>query len=101
MILYGIKIGFQKGKGEITWEDKDQVVKLIHKHFPEQAEALLKVTEMPVKTALAQLSAADLKKLGVTIIETGDEIVIRATDTEVDKLVEALLKDEAEVKEAA
>ena len=101
MILYGIKIGFQKGKGEITWEDKEQVVKLIHKHFPEQAEALLKVTEMPVKTALAQLSAADLKKLGVTIIETGDEIIIRATDTEVDRLVEALLKDETEIKEAA
>lgn len=34
--------------------------------------------------------------------ETGDQVVIRSTDTDVDKLVKALLKDEtAECAEAA
>lgn len=101
-ILHGIRVGYMKGKGELVWENKEQVCKLIHKHFPELAETLIKITETPVKTALAQLNGLELKKLGVTVMETGDEIVIRATDTEVDKLVEALLKDETEdVKEAA
>jgi hypothetical protein len=99
MVLHGIKIGIQKQKGEITWTDEAQVIKLIHKHFPDMAETLIKTTEKPIKSALAQLPAADLKKLGVTITDDSDAIVIRATDSEIDKLVEALLKDE-EIKEA-
>ncbi len=98
-VFYGIKVGMQKQKGEITWADEAQVIKLIHKHFPDMAESLIKITEKPIKSALAQLPAADLKRLGVTISDDGDVIVIRATDSEIDKLVEALLKDE-EIKEA-
>lgn len=98
-VFYGIKVGLQKQKGEITWTDETQVLKLIHKHFPDMEDSLIKTTEKPIKSALAQLPAADLKKLGVTISDDGDVVVIRATDSEIDKLVEALLKDE-EIKEA-
>jgi hypothetical protein len=98
-VFYGIKVGLQKQKGEITWVDESQVIKLIHKHFPDMADALIKTTEKPIKSALAQLPAADLKKLGVSVTDDTDAVVIRATDSEIDKLVEALLKDE-EIKEA-
>lgn len=103
IVFYGIKVGFQKGKGEIKWEDAVQVVKLIHKHFPDQVDMLIKTTELPVKSALAQLPVHELKKLGVTVIETGDQVIIKSTDTEIDKLVSALLKEDeiAEAKEAA
>jgi len=103
VVFHGIKVGFQKGKGEIAWEDEDTVVRLIYKHFPEQADTLIKTIQKPLKTALAQLSVADLKKIGVTVTETGDEVVIKATDTEIDKLVNTLLKDEfiKDAKEAA
>jgi hypothetical protein len=102
LILCGVRVGFMKGKGELKWEDADQVIRLIKKHFPEQAETLIKVAETPVKTALAQLSVQDLKRLGVTVIETGDQVTIKPTDSEVDKLVDALLKDEVnEAREAA
>lgn len=102
LILYGIKIGLQKGKGELRIEDADHVIKLIKKYFPEQEEMLIKITEWPVKSALAQMSVVDLKKLGIEVIETGDQVVIKPTDSEVDKLVAALLKDEIrEIKEAA
>lgn len=102
VVLYGIKVGFQKGKGEIRWEDAAQVIRLIKKHFPEQTETLIKVAETPVKTALAQLSVQDLKRIGVTVVETGDQVMIKPTDGEVDKLVDALLKDEVnEAREAA
>lgn len=93
-VFYGIKVGMQKQKGEITWADEAQVIKLIHKHFPDMVDALIKTTEKPIKSALAQLPAADLKRLGVTISDDGDVIVIRATDSEIDRLVEALLKDD-------
>ncbi len=100
VIFHGIRLGYMKSKGEIVWEDTDQVVKLIKKHFPDQAETLIQVTEKPLKTALAQLSVADLKKIGVTVSDTSDEVVIKPTDSEIDKLINALLKDE-EIEKAA
>ncbi len=94
IIFHGVKIGYQKSKGEIKWEDTEQVVKLIKKHFPDSYETYIKITETPIKSALAQLSVQELKKLGITVVETGDEIIIKTTDTEIDKLVDSLLKDE-------
>lgn len=94
MVLYGIKIGFQKAKGKISWSDEDQVIKLIKKHLPEQADVLIKTMEKPVKEALINLPAADLKKIGCTVSETGDQVVIKSTDSEIDKFVDTLLKEE-------
>lgn len=96
LVLHGIKVGYQKGKGMLEWESEDQVLKLLHKHFPDQVELLIRTTERPNKDALAQLPAADLKRLGITVSEAGDQVVIRPVDGEVDKLVDALLKDAEE-----
>lgn len=93
VILHGVKVGLAKGKGEIRYQDPDQVLKLIRKHLPEQADVLIATKEVPVKKALAQLSAAELKKIGVTLVQTGDQVVIKPTDSEVDKVVSALLKE--------
>jgi hypothetical protein len=103
VVMYGVKVGLEKGKGTIDWDDGDQVIKLIKKYFPDQADVLIKKTEKPIKKALAQLSVQELKKLGITVEETGDQVVIKGTDSEVDKLVKALLKeDEKEgIEEAA
>jgi len=103
-IFHGIKVGFRKGTGGITWEDDDQVVKLIKKHFADQAGVLIHTTETPVKKALAGLDVADLKRIGCTVESTGDCIVIKPMDSEIEKDVNALLKDateEAEQKLAA
>ncbi len=103
VVISGIKIGFEKGKGSLGWESDEVVVKLIRKHFPGDADILIKTKETPLKKALSALSVADLKKIGVTVEETGDVVVIRPTDSEVDKLVDALLKDidETGAEEAA
>jgi len=93
LVLSGIRVGYCKGQGQIRYQDPNQVVKLIHKHFPEQADVLIAVRETPVRKALAQLSAAELKNLGVTLVQTGDQVVIKPTDSEVDKVVNALLKE--------
>lgn len=103
IIFHGIKVGFEKGKGKIEWSDDDQVIRLIEKHFPEQVDILIQTKKKPLKKALAQLSVAELKRLGVTVEETGDIVVIKPVDSDVDKFVEALLKDAAdkEIGEAA
>ncbi len=99
MIIHGVKIGFQKEKGKISWSDAGQVIKLIKKHLADQAELLIKTTEKLVKGALQQLPAADLKRIGVTVGADGDAVLIKSTDSEIDKLVERLLKgDEQDEK---
>ena len=92
LIFHGIKVGFAKGKGKIDWDDPDQVVRLIKKHFPEQADLLIITTEKPAKDALAGLTVGELKKVGVTVEGTGDVSFCRPVDSAVDKLVKALLK---------
>ncbi len=92
-MFHGIRIGFQKAKGAITWDDESMVVKLIKKFFPDRTDDLIKTTEKPVKATLQNLSAADLKRLGVQVVESGEEVVIRPMDGELDKLVDRLLAD--------
>lgn len=99
-IFHGVRVGLQKAKGEIEFEDVDQVVKLIRRHFPDQFDALVKTTHKPIKKALANLTAAELKKLGIEVTETGDAVFIKDTAGEVDKLVQALLREEPEEVEA-
>jgi len=94
VIFHGVRIGFMKGRGEIQWEDESQVIKLIKKHFPDDSETYIKMTERVIKGALSQLAVADLRRIGVTVVETGEEVIIKPTDSEIDRLVNALLKDE-------
>ncbi|WP_413206746.1 host-nuclease inhibitor Gam family protein [Rhodospirillum sp. A1_3_36] len=97
LVFHGIKIGFSKGKGKLEYADAAKVVQLIRKHFEDKFDDLVKVEEKPVRGALNLMSVAELRKIGVTVVEAGDEVVIKATDGEIDKMVDALLsaaKDE-------
>jgi hypothetical protein len=94
--FHGIKVGWRKLVGKLTWKDAEQVVKLIKQHYGERADMLallIKKTETPVKAALEQLTGVDLKKLGCTLSEDTDEVVISSDGTDIDKLVDALLED--------
>lgn len=92
VVIEGVRVGYQKGKGRLVWERDDAVVRLIRKHFPDQAEVLVQTKETPVRKALQQLTAVELQKLGVSIEGADDEVVIRPTDSDVDKLVAKLLE---------
>lgn len=100
VIYHGVKIGLQKGKGGISFDDADQVVRLIKKQFPDQADVLVTTIEKPAKDALGQLTVAELKKIGCTVVDAGDAVVIKPTDSEVDKLVDTLLKGATEEQAA-
>jgi hypothetical protein len=102
-VFHGIKVGFRKGTGGIEWDDDERTSDLIKKHFPEQFDVLVKTTRKPQKKALGSLEVSDLKKVACRVESTGDVVVIKATDSEVDKAVNALLKGAVEEaqKEAA
>ena len=92
VVFHGIKLGYLKGKGGITWDDADAVVAAIQKQLPEQAEQLIRWTGKPLKEAINQLDVASLKKIGCRVVDTGDEVVIKPVDGVVDKMVDALMK---------
>ena len=96
VVLHNIKLGWQKGKGGLEISDADNTVALIKRHFPDQVKTLIAVREVPVRDALAQLSAADLKRLGVKVVDTDDQPFIRPADSDTDKLVRSLIDQHLE-----
>lgn len=101
LVLFGIKVGFVKGRGKLVWKKTEQVVEAIKKHLADQAWVLIQTKEVPAKAALNNLTAAELRKIGVTIEEAGDQVVIAPQDGDLDKLVAAILGDPATVDDAA
>lgn len=96
VVFHGIRLGYQKEKGKIEFDDPDLVIKLIKKHLPDMADTLIATTEKPSKEALNDLTAEQLKKIGVTVTRDSDVVFIRAADSDVDKMVNALLKGATE-----
>jgi hypothetical protein len=105
IIISGIKVGLQKGKGGLDYEDEATVIRLIRKHVPQLADLLIKTVEKVIKKALGELDVITLKKIGVTVKGTGDEVLIKPVDSDVDKIINAMLKESAaetaELEEAA
>lgn len=101
-VLHGIKVGWQKQRGEIVITDEGATIAMLRKTLgKEEAGAYIKVTEKPIKSALVTLSAAELKKCGITVTNDTDAVLIKAMDSEIDKLVDALLGDAAEAEAEA
>lgn len=102
-VFHGVKVGFEKGKGKVVITDPVKSIALIRKHLDsDQAELLIKVKESVVKSAAANLPASDLKRIGIEVSDTGELVVVRPVDSELDKMLDALLKaDNASADEDA
>ena len=98
-IVDGLKFGMQKKVGTLSWEDDDKLVERILKLATEevitgdQADLLLKVTTKPVAKALEGLDGKILKRLGITLGADTDEPLIKSVDSEIEKAVNAVIKD--------
>lgn len=93
-IFHAVKVGIEKGKGKVEIADIEVTLRLIEKHLAPQAELLIKTKKTPIKSAIQGLTGAELKKIGVSVTEAGDQVVIRPVDSELDKMLDALLKTE-------
>jgi len=109
IVIHGIKVGLQKGKGELSWSKKAaaKIVELIKKHHLDRADVFIRTTEEPNKDTLKILPGADLMKLGVRVGGIDDEVVIKPVESQIEKLMKHWLKqgrngvDETVEKEAA
>ncbi len=100
-IFHRVKVGYRKQAGKVTMADEAKTIDLIRERLPKnQADLLIRVRESVHKPAVYDLTAADLKRLGIAIADDTDEVVIKPVDGDVDKLVNALLA-EIEKTEAA
>jgi hypothetical protein len=100
--MHGVKVGFAKQKGKVTFSDEEKTIQLIRQLLPkDQATLLIRVSEEVHKPAVYDLVAKDLKRLGITVGEDGDAVVIKPMTSDVDKLVNALLKKTEEVEVGA
>lgn len=89
--IYGIKFGLKKNKGKLL--PSDRTVELTKKFFPDAPE-LIRIKEEPNIKAIANLSATELKKIGVTVTADSDEVVITSDFDKIEKLIEGLLSEE-------
>lgn len=99
--FHGIKVGYRKQPGALSWADDEKVIAKIKQHFGTQTDVLIKTTEKPVRDALAQLPADSLKRLGITVVATGDEPVIKSVIGDLEKLIEAIVGEVGDEEEAA
>lgn len=99
--IEGVRVGLMKSKGRIAWDAPDQVVALIRKKMPDQADTLVRTTESPARGALNNLTVAELKAIGCRIVDAGEQVVIKPQDSELDKLIDRLMGDLAEIEEVS
>ena len=108
IVAHGLRIGYVKQRGKVEIVDEEATVARIRKQLPEeQAVLLIRVRESVDKNAVGDLKVDDLKRLGIRVTDDSEVVVIKSVDSEVEKLVAALLKDsehvevEVEVEESA
>lgn len=101
-VLNGIRCGYMKQRGQVVIIDEAKTIARIREQLPtEQAELLIRVRESVHKPAVYDLTAGDLKRLGITIEADSDAVVIKPADGAIDKIVKALLEVAEGVGEAA
>ncbi|WP_421793425.1 hypothetical protein [Hydrocarboniphaga effusa] len=94
-VFHGVRVGWGLGKPAIEIPDQDNTLRLIRKHLSEeQIELLIATKEKLRKQALADLPGSDLKRIGVRVEPAKDGTVIKPVDSELDKLLDQLLKTE-------
>lgn len=92
--LHGVRVGWMKQRGKLLWEDDRTVIDALRKVLGEEAEGFIKVSEKPLATRLQDLPAKDLRRIGVTVTDDTEVVVIKTADDALDKLIDALIGDE-------
>ena len=101
-LLSGIKVGWRKRPGRIEIEDEAATITAIRRKLTdEDAERLIQVRERLNRRGLRDLSARELMRIGAVAVEDTDEPVVIPADSEIDKLVDALMEGDDEDAEPA
>lgn len=99
LIVEGIKFGLRKQPGRMSWGDDEQLLKRIDDLFakgtisPAQHELVVETRYNVVAKGLEKLDASTLKRLGVTVEADSDAVEIKSVDSDVERMVKAIIKD--------
>ena len=92
--LHGVRLGYMKQRGKLQWEDDRSVIDSLRKVLGEEAEGFIRTTEKPIASRLQDLPARDLRRVGVTVTDDTDVVVIKTADDALDKMIDALIGDD-------
>lgn len=90
-VFGGIKFGFQKGKPSLEIADPDRTVDLIERHYTSRADELVRTVKKPNAKVLIDEPAKLLSRVGIKYVDGKDQVIVRPIDSDLDKLVDALL----------
>ena len=93
--VHGVRYGWQTGKAKIEIPDEAETIKRIERLPEGQGELLLQRKVSVYKPACLDLTAGDLRRLGIRQITGEDSVIVKVVDDATDKLVDALLADAA------
>lgn len=92
--VHGIKYGWVLGKSSIQIPDEDKTLKLIRAKVPaEQAALIIRVKESVDRHAVLDLSAQDLRRLGIVQVPGQDSPFVSLPKDAVDRLVDTLISE--------
>jgi hypothetical protein len=96
LLISGILVGYRKERDRFEWIDSEKLADAIKERFPDLYSKVVKVTQRPLEKALMLFDLEVLNELGVTLDVGKDRVIIEASNTEIDKLVEALVREAEE-----
>lgn len=91
--INGVRAGYRKAEDSLDYADEAAVIARIRALLPAQADLLIRTDESLVADALPQLTAKDLRAIGVSQISGADQSFITLGDGDVEKLAKALIAD--------
>ena len=89
----GVKAGYRKESDSLDWDDEQVVIRRIQAMLPDQVDLLIRTQTSLVADALPQLDATVLRQIGVRQVSGSDQAFVNIGDSDVDKLVKAILAD--------
>lgn len=99
-ILHGVRVGYRKAADVVQVLNAANTCALIKRVLPDQQGVLIATDEAPVMDGLKQLDDATLKLIGCRRVPGKDAPFAKLADTELDKVVAALMKGAIEKAEA-
>lgn len=97
--LHGFKVGYQLKRGTTVIDDATRTKELIRRYFNDREDELIRIEERIDATALNRLEPKEMARIGVRIEGAGDVVIVRPTDSDLDKLLKDLLPTEAQLAE--
>jgi hypothetical protein len=92
-VFHGITVGIRKLVSKLTFKDDAKTIALIQQKLPDQFDVLVETSRSIRKDAVSALSADDLRKIGGSVVDADDQVVIKYAQSDLSKFIKSLLQD--------